>query len=152
MTEVSYDRRPFFAYGTLMFPAVIKSVIGRIPDNRSAVIKGYRRLEVAGELFPGLIRENDERVEGLVYVDITRDEWEQLTAFEDDFYELQKVTVDCLGTNVSALAYVVPPSRKSVLSDKVWNPDFFRENHLAGFACQRQSSLQLEGRNRDGRV
>ena len=137
MTEVSYDGRPLFAYGTLMFPAVIK---------------GYRRLKVAGELFPGLIRENDERVEGLVYVDITRDEWERLTAFEDDFYELQKVTVDCLGTNVSALAYVVPPSRKSVLSDKVWNPDFFRENHLAGFACQRQSSVQLEGRNRDGRV
>ena len=152
MTEVSYDGRPLFAYGTLMFPAVIKSVIGRIPDTRSAVIKGYRRLEVAGELFPGLIRENDERVEGLVYVDITRDEWERLTAFEDDFYELQKVTVDCLGTNVSALAYIVPPSRKSVLSDKVWNPDFFRENHLAGFACQRQSSVQLEGRNRDGRV
>jgi hypothetical protein len=46
----------------------------------------------------------------------------------------------------------VPPSRKSVLSDKVWNPDLFRENHLAGFACQRQPSVQLEGSNRNGRV
>jgi gamma-glutamylcyclotransferase (GGCT)/AIG2-like uncharacterized protein YtfP len=152
MTEVSYDGWPLFAYGTLMFPAVIKSVIGRIPDNHSAIIKGYRRLEVAGEFFPGLIRENDESVEGIVYINITRDEWERLTAFEDDFYELQKVTIDCLGTNVGALAYIVPPSRKSILSDKVWNPDFFRENHLAGFACQTQSSIQLEGKDRDGRV
>ena len=142
MTEVSYDGRPLFAYGTLMFPAVIKSVIGRIPDTRSAVIKGYRRLEVAGELFPGLIRENDERVEGLVYVNITRDEWERLTAFEDDFYELQKVTVDCSGTNVSALAHIsCRPRGNPSLSDKVWNPDLFRENHLAGFACQSPSSV-----------
>jgi gamma-glutamylcyclotransferase (GGCT)/AIG2-like uncharacterized protein YtfP len=152
MTEVSYGGRVLFVYGTLMFPAVIKSVIGRIPDNRSAFIKGYRRLEVAGELFPGLIRENDESVEGIVYVNITRDEWERLTSFEDDFYELQEVTVDCLGTKVSALAYVVPPSRKSVLSDKVWNPDFFRENHLSGFPCQRRSSIQLEAKDRDGHV
>jgi gamma-glutamylcyclotransferase (GGCT)/AIG2-like uncharacterized protein YtfP len=134
MREVSSEGGPLFAYGTLMFPAVIKSVIGRIPDSRSAVIKGYRRLEVAGESFPGLIKENDESVEGLVFVDITRDEWERLTAFEDGFYELQKVTVDCLGTNVSALAYIVPPSRKSLLSDKVWNPDSFRDQQKSRFA------------------
>jgi gamma-glutamylcyclotransferase (GGCT)/AIG2-like uncharacterized protein YtfP len=152
MTGVSYDGRQLFAYGTLMFPAVIKSVIGRIPENRPAVIKGYRRLEVAGELFPGLIRENDESVEGVVYANIGSDEWERLTAFEDDFYELQEVTVDCLGTNTGALAYVVPTSRKSVLSDKVWSPDFFRENHLAGFACQRQSNIELEAKHRDGHV
>ena len=119
-----------------MFPAVIKSVIGRIPDNRSAIIKGYRRLEVAGELFPGLIRENDERVEGLVYLDITRDEWERLTAFEDDFYELHEVAVNCLGKDARALAFVVPPSRKSVLSDKTWNPEFFREHHLPEYATK----------------
>ena len=150
MTELSYDRKPLFAYGTLMFPAVIKSVIGRIPDSRRAVIKGYRRLQVTGESFPGLIRENLESVEGIVYADIVGDEWEQLTAFEDDFYELQEITVDCLGTSISALAYIVPPSRKSLLSDKTWNPDFFRKNHLAGFACQRRLSIQLEGQ--DGRA
>ncbi len=152
MTEVSYEGRPLFAYGMLMFPAVIKSVIGRIPDSRPAVIKGYRRLEVTGELFPGLIRENLESVEGLVYVSITRDEWGRLTAFEDQFYELQEVTVECLGTNASALAYIVPSSRKSLLSDKTWNPDFFRENHLAGFACQMQLSTPLERKDREGRV
>ncbi len=62
MTKVSYDGRPLFAYGTLMFPAVIKSVIGRIPDSRPAVINGYQRLKVAGELFPGLIREDSTSV------------------------------------------------------------------------------------------
>ena len=148
MTETSCDGRSLFAYGTLMFPVVIKSVIGRVPDSRLAVIKGYRRLEVNGESFPGLVKGDNERVEGLVYVNISREEWERLTAFEDDFYELQEVSVDCLGTTVSALAYIVSSSRKSVLSDKVWNPDCFRENHLEGFACP-QSRTQLEGADRD---
>jgi gamma-glutamylcyclotransferase (GGCT)/AIG2-like uncharacterized protein YtfP len=132
--------RPLFAYGTLMFAAVIKSVIGRVPDNCSAVIKGYRRLEVAGESFPGLVKENDESVEGLVYVNLTRDEWERLTAFEDEFYELQEVAVDCFGGEVNALAFVVPPSRRSVLSEKTWNPDWFREHHLAGFVRRSRQS------------
>ena len=132
MTKAACDGRPLFAYGTLMFPAVIKSVIGRIPDSRPGVINHYQRLRVAGELFPGLIRENSKSVEGLLYLSITGGEWERLTAFEDDFYKLQEVTVECPETSVSALAFIVPPSRKSLLSDKPWNPDFFRENPLAG--------------------
>jgi gamma-glutamylcyclotransferase (GGCT)/AIG2-like uncharacterized protein YtfP len=131
MTEASYDGRPLFAYGTLMFPAVVKSVIGRIPDSRPGVINGYQRLKVAGESFPGLIREEGKSVQGLVYSSITGEEWERLTAFEDDFYELQEVTVECPETNVSALAFLVPPSRKSILSDKTWDPDFVRESHVA---------------------
>ena len=100
------------------------------------VINHYQRLKVAGELFPGLIRENSKSVEGLVYLSITGGEWERLTAFEDDFYELQEVTVECPETSVSALAFIVPPSRKSLLSDKPWNPDFFRENPLARKAME----------------
>jgi gamma-glutamylcyclotransferase (GGCT)/AIG2-like uncharacterized protein YtfP len=152
MTEISGDGAALFAYGTLMFPGVIKSVIGRVPESRSAVIEGYRRLEVAGELFPGLLEGENDRVEGIIYANISREEWERLTAFEDDFYELQEVTVDCLGRRVSAFAYIVPPSRKSVLSESAWNPDSFRENLLAGFADQGQPSIQLEGKDRDGRI
>ena len=152
MTEIPDHRATLFAYGTLMFPDVIRSVIGRVPASRSGVIKGYRRLEVAGESFPGLVKGDDESVEGLVYLEISKEEWDCLTAFEDDFHELQQVTVDCLGTGVRALAYIVPPSRKSLLSDKAWNPDAFREKHLAGFADRKQSGVQLEETDRDDRA
>jgi gamma-glutamylcyclotransferase (GGCT)/AIG2-like uncharacterized protein YtfP len=125
---------PLFAYGTLMFPPVVQSVIGRVPDGHPAVVEGYRRLEVAGELFPGLIKESGNRVEGVLYLDISKDEWERLTAFEDDFYKLEEVTVFSSGTLVQALAYVVPPSRKSILSEKVWDAESFRKNHLLQFS------------------
>ena len=128
-----------------MFPAVVASIIGRVPDRRPAMIHGYVRLEVAGELFPGLIKQHDSRVDGVLYLDISKDEWERLTAFEDDFYDLEEVTVFSSGTNVLALAYVVPPSRKSVLSEKVWDPDFFRENHLPRFSPLGQPEIDREG-------
>lgn len=120
-----------------MFPAIIKSVIGRVPEGRPAIIKGYRRLVVAGEFFPGLIRLSDESaesVEGLVYVDITNEEWETIVAFEDDFYELTEVAVERLGENLSALAFVVPSAKKSLLADEVWNPDQFRDSLLRCWA------------------
>lgn len=128
--------RPLFVYGSLMFPEIIRSVIGRVPEGRPAIIQGYRRLVVAGESFPGMIKvgESDERVDGLVYVDITSEEWKRIIAFEDEFYGLKEVSVERLGENLSALAFVVPPAKKSLLADEVWNPDQFRDSLLRCWA------------------
>jgi hypothetical protein len=112
-------------------------VIGRIPESHPGVVKGYRRLVVTGESFPGLIRANDgstESVQGLVYLDLTREEWKRIIAFEDDFYELSGVAVDCSGEKLSALAFIVPPSQKALLSEQVWNPDRFRDSLLRYWA------------------
>ena len=128
---------PLFAYGTLMFAPVIKSVIGRVPECCPAAINGYRRLEVVGELFPGLMRaSSDAKVEGILYSSISELEWERLTAFEDDFYELEQVSVLCPEGKRLALAYVVPHSRRSILSEKPWDADFFREQYLARFSSE----------------
>jgi gamma-glutamylcyclotransferase (GGCT)/AIG2-like uncharacterized protein YtfP len=117
-----------------MFAPVIRSVIGRVPEWCPAAINGYRRLEVAGEKFPGLVRESaDGQVEGILYSNISELEWERLTAFEDDFYELEQVSVVCAEGERLALAYVVPPSRRSILSERPWNADFFRKEYLARF-------------------
>ena len=132
---------PLFAYGTLMFAPVIRSVIGRVPECCPAAINGYRRLEVVGELFPGLIRASgDAKVEGILYLSLSQLEWERLTAFEDDFYELEQVSVLCPEGERLALAYVVPPSRRSILSEKTWDAEFFREQYLAQISSERSES------------
>jgi gamma-glutamylcyclotransferase (GGCT)/AIG2-like uncharacterized protein YtfP len=139
---------PLFAYGTLMFPAIIESVIGRVPDSRPAMIEGYRRLEVAGESFPGLIKGNGgDSVEGVLYLNIDEDEWKRLTQFEDDFYELEELTVLSSGANTQALAYVVPRSRNFILSEKVWSPEFYRENYLPRSSRPWQSNIGQEGKS-----
>jgi gamma-glutamylcyclotransferase (GGCT)/AIG2-like uncharacterized protein YtfP len=137
MAETDHRSLPLFAYGTLIFPAVIQSVIGRVPTSRPATIQGYRRLEVTGESFPGLIQGDGASIEGLLYFDLGKDEWERLTAFEDDFYDLEEVTVFSAQGTVHALAYIVPPARKSLLSEEAWDPEDFRNNHLVQFSRSR---------------
>lgn len=133
---------PLFAYGTLMFAPVIKSVIGRVPEYCPAAIKGYRRLEVVGELFPGLFREiSGGKVEGVLYFNISEIEWQNLTAFEDDFYQLEEVSVLCSEVLRTALAYVVPPSCRSILSEKPWNAELFRERYLRRFSSTNASDV-----------
>jgi gamma-glutamylcyclotransferase (GGCT)/AIG2-like uncharacterized protein YtfP len=125
---------PLFAYGTLMFAPVIRSVIGRVPECCPAAINGYRRLEVIGELFPGLVKESGGgKVDGILYSNIRELEWERLTAFEGDFYELEQLSVICPDGERLALVYVVPPSRRSILSGKPWDVDFFRAQYLPRF-------------------
>lgn len=130
-----------------MFPAVVQSVIGRVPTSRPATIQGYRRLEVMGESFPGLIEGDGASIEGLLYFDLGKDEWERLTAFEDDFYDLEEVTVFSAQETVHALAYIVPPARGSALSEKAWDPENFRKNHLVQFSPSRAPDGAM--RNRD---
>lgn len=128
--------KALFAYGTLMFPAIINSVIGRVPRGQPAVVKGYRRLVVLGEQFPGLVRDGQKGVTGLLYQDLTAEEWKRLSAFEDEFYDLQEICAHCSWGMTTALAYLVPPSRRSVLSERAWNPDRFEKFQLSKFAAQ----------------
>jgi gamma-glutamylcyclotransferase (GGCT)/AIG2-like uncharacterized protein YtfP len=138
MAEGSHRILPLFTYGTLMFPAVVKCLIGRVPEYRPAAIEGYRRLEVAGESYPGLIKEKGNRVEGILYLDLSEEEWKLFTAFEDDFYELEEVMVLSSEAPIRALAYIVPPSRRSVLSERAWDPESFRKTHLPRFSRRAQ--------------
>ena len=141
MTGRFLGSMPLFAYGTLMFAPVIRSVIGRVPECCPAAINGYRRLEVVGELFPGLIRASgDAKVEGILYLSLSQLEWERLTAFEDDFYELEQLSVICPDGGRVALGYVVPPSRRSILSGKPWDAEFFRAEYLPRFLLNASGS------------
>lgn len=44
-----------FVYGTLMYPQVLQTLLNRVPRNEKAVINGYRRFAINGQVFPGTI-------------------------------------------------------------------------------------------------
>lgn len=130
-----------FAYGTLMFPAIIGEVIGRIPPGRPGVVHGYQRLEVAGHSFPGLIADPSSAgvpVNGILYHDLSAAEWQRLDDFEDDFYVLSEIPVlTPEGNTVTALVYLVPESARNVLSDRPWSGERFQQTHLGTFLSGR---------------
>ncbi len=125
---------PLFAYGTLMFPEVIAAVIGRVPLAQPASAAGFERREVAGQLYPGLVRSaRDDAVRGLLYKDLAGNEWDRLNAYEGDFYELTEIPVACEGREEAALAYLVPDARSSLLGKTRWDPETFRRRHLPSY-------------------
>lgn len=130
MKDPSYK---VFVYGTLLFPEVIEAVTGCVPESEHAVLHGYKRHTVAGQLYPGIIRHPDSSVEGLVYLGITPEELERLNEYEDSFYELMTLDIQAASGKLKAFVYVVPLASVGVLDNSHWDPEIFRTSHLQKF-------------------
>ena len=133
-----------FTYGTLMFPEVWQTVVGRPYRSIQGTASGYAVFRVRDAVFPGIIaaRANDS-VRGVVYLDVDAQSLGRLDRFEDDFYRRAKITIDCDdGEHRPAEAYVVPFENLSVLTSEIWNAETFVTsgglaefiNRFAGFS------------------
>jgi gamma-glutamylcyclotransferase (GGCT)/AIG2-like uncharacterized protein YtfP len=125
-----------FTYGTLMFPEVWWAVAGTDSASVAGTAVGYAVFRVAGAEFPGIIAAAQEnRVRGVVYLDVGSDALARLDRFEDDFYERRALMIDCDDEQRRAAeAYVVPASNRHVLTNEPWNRDaFVASGHLEQF-------------------
>jgi len=123
-----------FAYGTLLFPEVLRVVTGRALDARPATLDRHRRHRVVGEIFPAVIEAgDDDRVVGALYDGLTGDDWRRLDRFEGDLYDRRVVVVRCGGARVEAQTYVLGAAARHRLDARAWDPEAFALEHLAGF-------------------
>ena len=126
-----------FTYGTLQCHEVMLAVTGRSFPSVRAILPGYIRFTVEGQVFPGIIKRSSSQVEGLLYRDIDSKALERLDAFESDFYEHKKVSVELDDQSMTtALTYVVSPPFHSLLTDQLWDLDKFRMNHLNAYLAR----------------
>jgi gamma-glutamylcyclotransferase (GGCT)/AIG2-like uncharacterized protein YtfP len=116
-----------FTYGTLMFPEVWQTVVGRLFETVEGTISGYKILRVKDAVFPGIAAASDTKaVRGVVYLDVNASSVARLDKFEDDFYQRKTLSVDCDdGRQRAAEAYVVPPTNFHVLTDEPWLRETF---------------------------
>ena len=131
-----------FTYGTLMFPEVWQTVVGKSFTAVNGKVRGYAVYRVKDAVFPGMVAERGKIVSGVVYLDVDDESVARLDRFEDDFYERQSIWLDCDdGEKRSAEAYIVPLSIQSVLTSELWDREAFRTsggleqfvNKFAGF-------------------
>lgn len=141
--------RPVFIYGSLMYESVLQVLLGRIPQAKPALLRGYVRRRIKGERFPGLSpmsgAEDGTVVRGLVLDDLTTREAAVFDEFEDDEYDKELIKpmlatgVECdnvfvwgqtppkpadaqlEGNSVTALAYIWTDLDK--LDDINWLPE-----------------------------
>ncbi|MBL7496093.1 gamma-glutamylcyclotransferase [Frankia sp. CNm7] len=97
-----------FAYGTLMFEAVVEGLVGRRLPTAPAVAAGWRAARLPGRVYPGLVPAAGGRALGLVLSGLTPAEWSVLDAFEGDSYLLRTVAVEVSGAGPDPVRVPAP--------------------------------------------
>jgi hypothetical protein len=123
-----------FAYGTLQFPEVLQALLRRLPDREPAQVTGWRVAALGrGRNYPGLVPAPGATTEGMLITGLTAEEWQLIDLYEDDFYDLQQLT---LTDNRSGLTYTWIANDQVVPAD--WSAQSFADLYLAEFTqwCQ----------------
>ena len=124
-----------FTYGTLMFPEVWERIaIGEFPAQKGT-LAGYSVYRVRDALYPGIIlSDNGAIVSGKIYQGLDDDTLYELDTYESSFYEriiVQARTAE--GASLDCYAYVVPQSRRDLLTDEPWDAEHFSQNLLHAY-------------------
>jgi gamma-glutamylcyclotransferase (GGCT)/AIG2-like uncharacterized protein YtfP len=82
-----------FVYGTLLSKGIWKSIVNREYSSDSAVLKVYARKKVKRKNYPGLIKRDGSKVEGMIYYDVSEEDFRNLDAYEGEEYVRKKVYV-----------------------------------------------------------
>lgn len=115
-----------FAYGTLLFPEVVRLLLGRVPGSVPARAPGWRVRALPGVVYPGLVAEPGAEASGRLLTDLTAAEIEVLDAYEDDAYALDLLALD---GGRRGWAYIWPEET----ADRDWDPGHFARHDLPGF-------------------
>jgi gamma-glutamylcyclotransferase (GGCT)/AIG2-like uncharacterized protein YtfP len=119
---------PLFAYGTLLFPQVLRALIGRVPQSHAVCISGWRVAALKDRIYPGLVASSEGIAHGRLLVGLSADEWRLLDNFEDPKYELRQMT---LSSGHDGLAYVWVDDADTC-SD-AWDIESFTLMHLPAY-------------------
>ena len=124
-----------FTYGTLMFPEVWRRIALSEAVSERASLAGFAIYRVKDAVFPGILRAREvDRVEGVLYRDLNEEMLFELDAYESDFYSRESVWVTTdHGEAVECQVYIVPENRRELLTDELWDADWFAKHKLASY-------------------
>lgn len=121
----------FFAYGSLVFPAVMEAVTGGAFPSEPATLRGFARFQLRARRYPGIAERAGESTAGRLYASLDARAFAFLDLFEDDFYERRELAVERSDGSVSgASCYVIPPRHAGLLLDAAWSETRFAEHDL----------------------
>ena len=123
-----------FTYGSLMFPDIWQRVAGDGHRFEPAFLPGYARYEIRGVPYPGLVRQKEAAVSGMLYFNVDDVDLRKLDIFEGAEYRRETVTVSLSADyNVVAETYVfMVPER---LTMRTWDPQTFPVTRFIDTYC-----------------
>jgi gamma-glutamylcyclotransferase (GGCT)/AIG2-like uncharacterized protein YtfP len=117
-----------FTYGTLLFPEVLRALIGRVPQSQIASADGWRVAALKNRTYPGLVATPRVIAHGRLLTGLSGEEWRLLDNFEDRRYELWQLTL--LGGK-NSLAYVWVDDTEAC--SNTWDFQSFALTHLPAY-------------------
>ena len=127
-----------FTYGTLMDREIFAAVAGCSRPGCRAVLPGYARFQVCGEVYPA-IRSGDGSVEGILYQAVDELALQRCDRFEGAEYARRTVMVRTAeGRCEEAQVYVFATDQYHRLSADDWNFAAFLRRHKRTYlqACE----------------
>jgi hypothetical protein len=129
-----------------MDPEIMARVSGMRCRAGKALLSGYLRRAVRGEVYPAIVARPGEAVDGVVYFDLTPEALDRLDRFEGPMYRRTSVsvTLEAAGNEETAAAeaYVIAPENLARLSDEDWRFEEFLKTGKGRF----QSSYEGYGK------
>ncbi len=116
-----------FVYGSLLFPEVLRALLGRVPNRVPASAPGWRVAALPGCVYPGLVR-GPGTATGLVMTDLAQREWQVLDAFEGELYQLRCLS---LSNDRRGWAYVSEGVTQPSAND--WDATLFSEREPGAY-------------------
>lgn len=129
-----------FVYGTLMVPELVEALTGSRPRSRPAVLEGFERRGVRGEVYPAVVPAPGGRVSGRVLDRFSASRLPFLDAFEGPEYRRSAHPVRLAdGRRVIAWCWSWAPDRRRPLEAGPWDMDAFLADALTDYLrrCRR---------------
>lgn len=115
-----------------MFPEVWQRISIGLVSSQPATLRGYSMFRVKDAVYPGITCcDFATEVRGVVYLDLDEDTLFELDTYESSFYErlpVKAILED--GCEIECHAYIVPPSRRDMLTGETWDANWFRTHEL----------------------
>lgn len=142
-----------FTYGTLMSEAVLRTILGRVPQQKNAVLHDHERLSIQDQIYPAVTYAPGKVVLGKVLCGVFASEVITLDAFEDPAYERCHLPVKLeSGEEVYARVWVRSRNNTSDLVPIEWNFAEFQVKYEHDYLsrCEKWAKWYYYGDDHDG--
>lgn len=136
--------RNIFVYGTLTYDEVWNSIVQSKREKTGAQLKGYKRLKVKKEEYPGIVK-GEGTVRGFVRFDVDETNVARLDDFEADEYErVEEYVQDKNGQDIKVDVYRIREEYKYILEDHDWDLSNFEKIGLEKFRLNYPGFKRIE--------
>jgi gamma-glutamylcyclotransferase (GGCT)/AIG2-like uncharacterized protein YtfP len=116
-----------FVYGTLMLPEIWFKVTKEDSSHDKALLGGFFRSKLNGEVYPGIYKKNGCSVDGVIYYDVSILAIKKLDLFEGERYRRIRVSVyvNVKNQSVPADTYELSTNFHHLITGEKWNLEEF---------------------------